>query len=122
MHPATGDGGQSPTVHQLLRRLAPDYLKRFGPSLPGRHRQVLRKILSCRTPALGGQLFACPDCPGFDYRYHSCNDRHCPQCGQRDTDAWLAQQRARLLLPVPYFLVTFTVPKARASWKGRARR
>lgn len=113
MHPATtGDGGPSPTVHQLLRWLAPDYLKRFGPSLPGRHRQVLRKILSCRTPALGGQLFACPDCPGFDYRYHSCNDRHCPQCGQRDTDAWLAHQRARLLLPVPYFLVTFTVPEA----------
>lgn len=112
MPPATGDGGQSPTVHQLLRRLAPDYLKRFGPSLPGRQRQVLKKILSCRTPALGGQLFACPDCPGFDYRYHSCNDRHCPQCGQRDTDAWLAQQRARLLLPVPYFLVTFTVPEA----------
>ena len=112
MHPATGDGGESPTLHQLLRRLAPDYLKRFGPSLPGRQRQVLRKILSCRTPALGGQLFACPDCPGFDYRYHSCNDRHCPQCGQRDTDAWLAQQRARLLLPVPYFLVTFTVPEA----------
>lgn len=112
MHPATGDGGESPTVHQLLRRLAPDYLKRFGPSLPGRQRQVLRKILSCRTPALGGQLFACPDCPGFDYRYHSCNDRHCPQCGQRDTDAWLAQQRPRLLLPVPYFLVTFTVPEA----------
>jgi len=112
MPPATGDGGQSPTVHQLLRRLAPDYLKRFGPSLPGRQRQVLRKILACRTPALGGQLFACPDCPGFDYRYHSCNDRHCPQCGQRDTDAWLAQQRPRLLLPVPYFLVTFTVPEA----------
>ena len=112
MHPATGDGGQSPTVHQLLRRLAPDYLKRFGPSLPGRQRRVLRKILACRTPALGGQLFQCPDCPGFDYRYHSCNDRHCPQCGQRDTDAWLAQQRARLLLPVPYFLVTFTVPEA----------
>ena len=111
MPSATGDGGQSPTVHQLLRRLAPDYLKRFGPSLPGRQRQVLKKILACRTPALGGQLFECPDCPGFEYRYHSCNDRHCPQCGQTDADAWLERQRARLLLPVPYFLVTFTVPQ-----------
>jgi len=45
------------------------------------------------------------------YRYHSCNDRHCPQCGQTDAAAWLARQRARLLLPVPYFLVTFTVPE-----------
>lgn len=111
MHPTTADGGERLTVHQLLRQLAPDYLKRFGSSMPGRHRQVLKKILSCRTPALGGQLFGCPDCPSFHYRYHSCNDRHCPQCGQTDADAWLERQRARLLLPVPYFLVTFTVPQ-----------
>ena len=111
MHPSTGDGGQSLSVHQLLRQLAPLYLERFGPSMPDRPRQVLKKILSCRTPALGGQLFQCPDCPGFAYRYHSCNDRHCPQCGQTDADAWLQRQKARLLLPVPYFLVTFTVPE-----------
>ena len=112
MNCATGDGGESLRVHQLLRNLAPDYQKRFGPSLPQRHRAVLKKILSCRTPALGGQLFACPDCPGFLYRYHSCNDRHCPQCGQTDADDWLQRQRGRLLLPTPYFLVTFTVPEA----------
>ncbi len=104
-------GGESLTVHQLLQRTAPDYRNRFGPSMPGRHRQVLRKTLACRTPALGGQLFQCPDCPGFDYHYHSCNDRHCPQCGQLNADAWLERQRARLLFPVPYFLVTFTVPE-----------
>ena len=112
MNAATGDGGESLSVHQLLRNLAPDYQKRFGPSLPQRHRQVLKKILLCRTSALGGQLFACPDCPGFLYRYHSCNDRHCPQCGQTDADDWLLGQRGRLLLPTPYFLVTFTVPEA----------
>ncbi len=111
MNSATGDGGESLSVHQWLQRLAPDYRKRFGPSMPHRHRQVLRKILACRTPALGGQLFQCPTCPGFDYRYHSCNDRHCPQCGQTDADDWLQRQRARLLLPAPYFLVTFTVPE-----------
>ncbi|MGV1014787.1 MAG: IS91 family transposase [Methyloceanibacter sp.] len=111
MPPATGDGGERLTVHQLLRRSAPAYLERFGSSLPGRQRQVLKKILACRTPALGGQLFQCPECPGFHYQYHSCNDRHCPQCGQSDADAWLERQRARLLLPVPYFLVTFTVPE-----------
>ena len=112
MNCATGDGGESLTVHQLLRNLAPDYQKRFGSAMPQRHRQVLKKILLCRTPALGGQLFACPDCPGFLYRYHSCNDRHCPQCGQTDADDWLQRQRGRLLLPTPYFLVTFTVPEA----------
>jgi Putative transposase/Transposase zinc-binding domain len=112
MHLATGDGGQSLRVHELLRRWAPEYLERFGSSLPGRQRQILKKILSCRTPALGGQLFQCPGCSGFEYRYHSCNDRHCPLCGQTDADAWLNAQKARLLLPVPYFLLTFTVPEA----------
>lgn len=111
MHPATGDGGESLRVHPLLRQLAPDYLERFGSAMPGRHRQVLKKILSCRTPALGGHLFQCPTCPDFHYRYHSCNDRHCPQCGQTDADQWLERQKARLLLPAPYFLVTFTVPE-----------
>lgn len=111
MRPTTGDGGPSLTVHQLLRQLAPDYLERFGSAMPGRHRKVLHKILSCRTPALGGEMYQCPNCPGFAYRYHSCNDRHCPQCGQTDADDWLQRQRARLLLPTPYFLVTFTVPE-----------
>jgi hypothetical protein len=112
MKRATGDGGEKLSVHQLLRNLAPDYRKRFDSSMPGRHRQVLKKILSCRTPAMGGQLFACPDCRAFHYRYHSCNDRHCPQCGQADADDWLQRQQARLLLPTAYFLVTFTVPEA----------
>ena len=111
MNPATGNGGESLSVHQLIRTLAPDYWKRFGSSMPARHRRVFQKILACRTPAFGGQLFQCPDCPGFHYRYHSCNDRHCPQCGQTDADDWLQRQRERLLLPVPYFLVTFTVPE-----------
>ena len=128
MHPSTGVADTHPTVHQWLGRLAAPYLERFGAAMPVRHRQVLRKILSCRTPALGGQLFACPqgctmthgasrEAPGVQatpachYRYHSCNDRHCPQCGQTDADAWLQRQKARLLLPVPYFLVTFTVPQ-----------
>lgn len=108
----TGNEGESLTVHQLLQDLAPDYRERFGSSMPQRHREVLKKILSCRTPALGGQLFECPDCKSFLYRYHSCNDRHCPQCGQTNADDWLQRQKDRLLLPVPYFLVTFTVPEA----------
>jgi hypothetical protein len=112
MNPSTPDAGGSLSVHQLLRQLAPEYLERFGPSMPARHRQVLKKILSCRTPAMGGQLFRCPDCSGFHYRYHSCNDRHCPQCGGADAEDWLRRRKERLLLPVPYFLVTFTVPEA----------
>ncbi len=103
------------SFHELLGRFAPDYLERFGPSMPQRQREVLERILRCRTAALGGQLFGCPDCQQFRYRYHSCNDRHCPLCGQADADDWLARQQ-RLLLPVPYFLLTFTLPDFLRAW------
>ncbi len=119
MRPASPERGESAStlsVHQLLVRHGPEYLQRFGPSLPARQRQVLQRILACRTPALGGQLFGCRECGTYHYRYHSCNDRHCPLCGQTDADQWLARQASRLLLPTPYFLLTFTVPEPLRPW------
>lgn len=113
---AGGSGNQRLSFHELLTRFGPQYLEQFGSAMPGRQRQVFSRLLRCRTPALGGQLFGCPDCGLFHYRYHSCNDRHCPLCGATDADQWLEQQRQRLLLPVPYFLVTFTVPDPLRSW------
>ena len=102
--------------HDFLRRFAPDYLERFGAAMPQRQAEVLETILACRTAALGGQLYGCPDCEKYRYLYHSCNDRHCPLCGTTDADQWLACQQARLLLPVPYFLVTFTLPDWLRTW------
>lgn len=72
-------------------------------------RRALAAIRRCRTPALGGQVYRCTDCAGTDFAYHSCHHRACPRCGGNRTAAWTARQEARLL-PVPYFLVTFTVP------------
>ena len=66
-------------------------------------------IEQCHTEALGGQVFTCPRCGALRYAYHSCRNRHCPTCQQGQAQRWLAQQQA-LLLPVPYFLVTFTLP------------
>ena len=66
-------------------------------------------IERCRTEALGGQLFACPACSVVRYSYHSCRNRHCPKCQHQQTQEWLEVQRG-LLLPVPYFLLTFTLP------------
>jgi hypothetical protein len=113
---AGGSGNHQLTVHELLTQFGPQYIEQFGSAMPARQREVLERILRCRTPALGGELFGCPDCGRFHYRYHSCNDRHCPLCGATDADHWLEQQRQRLLLPVPYFLVTFTLPDPLRSW------
>jgi hypothetical protein len=113
---AGGSGTDRLTVHELLTQFGPHYLEQFGSAMPARQREVLQRVLRCRTPALGGELFGCPKCCQFHYRYHSCNDRHCPLCGATDAEHWLEQQRERLLLPVPYFLVTFTVPDPLRSW------
>ena len=43
------------------------------------------------------------------YRYHSCRNRHCPQCQTLAKERWLAARRAELL-PVPYFHLVFTLP------------
>jgi hypothetical protein len=113
--PAAPNNGGSLFVHEVLRRWAPAYLAQFRAAMPTRQREVLQTLLACRTPALGGALHYCPDCQHRHFSYHSCNDRHCPQCGGQDAQQWLAANTA-LLLPVPYFLVTFTVPEGLRRW------
>ena len=98
-----------PSLAEVLRRLWPAYERKFGARLLPSHQRAVQAILSCRTPALGGQLFGC-DCGRREYVYHSCNHRACPQCGQADATEWLNRQRSKLL-PVPYWLITFTVPQ-----------
>ena len=96
---------------EIFRRHGGPYLEKFGPKMPPGHRQAMRAIVQCRTPALGGHLYECPDCGETQYRYHSCRNRHCPKCQNKNGERWLKKQQA-LLLPVPYFLLTFTLPDA----------
>ena len=94
---------------EILRRHWPAYWAKFGTAIPPAHRAAVKAIRSCRTPERGGQLFHCA-CGALHYAYHSCGHRACPQCGQDDAQEW-AQRQENKLLPVPYFLVTFTVPE-----------
>ena len=95
-------------LRAILTAHWPGYVAKFGRLIPEEQRAAVRAILRCRTPALGGQRYRC-GCGQEHYAYHSCNHRACPRCGRDDAAAWLEQQRTRLL-PVPYFLVTLTVP------------
>jgi hypothetical protein len=115
MAAAAQDRGGSLSVHEVLCHWAPAYLAQFGAAMPSRQREVLQALLACRTPALGGALHYCPNCDHRHFTYHSCNDRHCPQCGGQDAQQWL-DENAALLLPVNYFLVTFTVPEGLRRW------
>ncbi len=94
---------------EIFRQYGPAYRERFGDKMPSSHKAAMKAIEQCRTEALGGQLYYCHHCDEQWYSYHSCRNRHCPKCQYEAAQVWLEKQR-QLLLPVPYFLVTFTLP------------
>ncbi len=103
-----------PELADILRLHGPAYLAKYHARLLPSHRRAIQDIAACRTAALGGHLYRCPQCHQDHYQYHSCQNRHCPQCQHEQVDRWLEQQRA-LLLPVVYFLATFTLPRGLRS-------
>ncbi|MEH6652310.1 MAG: IS91 family transposase [Motiliproteus sp.] len=76
--------------------------------LPG-HRRAMDAISRCRTPVSGEVLVHCSDCGRFEKLACSCGHRSCPRCQNHEASTWLERQRQKLL-PVEYFLVTFTLP------------
>jgi Putative transposase/Transposase zinc-binding domain len=79
--------------------------------------KAMADIEHCRTAYFGGHWERCDRCGHEHYSYHSCRNRHCPKCHGEQTQAWLEKQQARLL-PVAYYLLTFTLP---ASLRAVAR-
>ena len=98
-----------PTVADVFIRYHDSYLRQFGARMLPSHRRVMTAITTCRTQALGGSLYRCPSCERKHYSYHSCGNRHCPQCGADSAERWARTQSARIPR-VPCFLMTFTVP------------
>ena len=105
----------------IFRAYGPAYRQTYGDRMLPRHTQALWDIEHCRTPMLGGACYYCPQCREYQYSYHSCGNRHCPTCESDRADHWRNTQLEHLL-PVPYFLVTGTLPhtlnpRARAHQK-----
>lgn len=71
----------------------------------------MRRLAACRTAALGGHIEIYRRCGYRHNAYNSCRDRHCPKCQAVKRAEWLESRLARLL-PVHYFHVVFTLPKA----------
>jgi hypothetical protein len=95
----------------IFRQYGPAYRQKYAERLLPSHRRAMRAIEQCRTPALGGQVYSCPQCNQTQYSYHSCRNRHCPKCQNDKAQEWLQKQQD-FLLPVPYFMLTFTIPAA----------
>ncbi len=78
--------------------------------LPG-HLNAINAIRSCRTPDSGELYVQCTDadCNHAEWRPLSCGHRNCPKCQNHEASQWIDRQQGKLL-PVPYFLATFTLP------------
>lgn len=76
--------------------------------LPGQI-TALNAIRSCRTSEAGQIHVACPECDHTQWHPLSCGNRNCPHCQNHETSRWIDRQQNKLL-PVPYFMVTITLP------------
>jgi len=97
-------------ISEIFQKYIPEYLQKYGNNIPHNHLKAINDILRCRTSDLGGSVFFCEKCDIYHYSYHSCKNRHCPKCGSQDSEKWLEKQKEKLL-PVKYFMVTFTIPE-----------
>jgi hypothetical protein len=69
-----------------------------------------RRMLACRTAAMGGHWERCPQGHFERVWYNSCGHRSCPQCRELRIEHWLDRQRARILDCTHYHTI-FTVPE-----------
>ena len=47
---------------EIFRRYGPEYREKYGAHMPSSHLAAMRAIEHCRTEALGGQVYQCPEC------------------------------------------------------------
>lgn len=95
------------TLGDVVRAALPTFSQNHR--LPPHHWSVLRAIVACCTPTLGGHHYRCESCGKDHFVPNSCRNRHCPTCQGSNGADWLEKQ-AEQLLPIPYFHVVFTLP------------
>jgi hypothetical protein len=107
----------APRVAAIIREVL------LGPvaGLIQRARDVLERIVLCRTPPLGTRSYQCQPCAQTIKVNNSCGERHCPLCSGHLRIDWL-QRTVRWLVPqTSYLQVVFTIPGAVADllWQSR---
>ncbi len=98
------------TISEIFRTFSPEYVDRFGDSMPQEHRKAMNAIIDCRTEAAGIAVYECQECGELHRVNRSCGNRHCPTCQNHKTSQWLQRQMQRQL-PGHHFMMTFTVPE-----------
>jgi hypothetical protein len=85
------------------------YLNLYADTILPGHMKALNAMQACRTSEAGEMYVKCPECDHIQWHPMSCGHRNCPRCQNHETTQWIDRQTQKLL-PVQYFLVTFTLP------------
>lgn len=94
-------------VNQLQNLFQSPIVQSFNPF----SQAVFNKLSKCHTAGIGVHHYQCNDatCKHEHLQYHSCGNRHCPNCGSMKKEEWI-EARINELLPTPYYHVVFTLP------------
>lgn len=71
--------------------------------------KAVQAIRTCRTAALGIDIYSCPECGDTTEVYHNCKNRFCPTCSWSDTVRW-AEKIKSDMLNMPHRHAVFTIP------------
>jgi len=93
----------------LFEQYHAPFMAHYGDRLSPEQQQAIGAIRRCRTPQAGEIQVCCPGCNHAQCQPLSCGHRSCPECQNHEATQWLERQRLKLL-PVEYFMVTFTLP------------
>jgi hypothetical protein len=94
----------------ILRQYHDEFISAYGHRIHAVHHRAIHQILTCHTPACGEIHSHCSDCQRHNVHFCSCGHRFCPSCQHLANSDWLARQQQKLL-PVDYYLISFTLPR-----------
>lgn len=97
------------SLKAIIKQYKPALIKQQGDALLPAQWQAMHAIERCRTAQSGELYVQCQQCNHAHWSPLSCGHRHCPGCQNHEVNQWLDRQKQKLL-PVDYFLVTFTLP------------
>ncbi len=97
------------TLASIAHQHHASFTARYASRLLSCHHNALDAVRRCRTPDAGELQLRCTGCAQHRQQPLSCGHRSCPACQNHETTQWLERQQAKLL-PVEYFMVTFTLP------------
>ncbi len=96
-------------LQQIISAYREPFIARYGATLNADQWSALNAITGCRQGQYGDLLLSCQACRQPAQLPRSCGHRACNQCQNNSTQDWLDRQQQKLL-PVNYYMVTFTLP------------